>query len=116
VDPQPWQGGTLIGKLAAWCYGGWKLTVIGGKGRGANRDPHRGWRRAVECQSWAGNGGEEQSGVELIGGNLLAHRSKIGEGNEHGEEWGSSWAAFIGWEGGETAGRGRVMAVASGAL
>jgi hypothetical protein len=80
--------------------------MIRGKGRGDHRDPHRGWRRAGECRSWSDDEGGEQSGVELVEGDLLARRGKTGEGNERGEEWGCSWAAFIGREGGE-AGRSR---------
>jgi hypothetical protein len=90
--------------LAARCYGGQKLAVIGEKGRGAHEDPNRGWCGAAECWSSAGDEGEEQSRVELIGGDLLVQRGKTREGNERGEECGCCWASFVGREGGEGAG------------
>jgi hypothetical protein len=31
MDPQPWTGGVLVGRLIARCYSGWKLAVIGEK-------------------------------------------------------------------------------------
>jgi hypothetical protein len=63
--------------LAARCYGGQKLAMIGEKGRGAHEDPNRGWCGAAECRSSAGDEGEEQSRVELIGGDLLVQRGKL---------------------------------------
>jgi hypothetical protein len=59
----------------------------------------------VERWSWAGDEGEEQSRVELIGGDLQAWTGETEEGNGCGEEWGCSWVAFMGQEGGEAAGR-----------
>jgi hypothetical protein len=45
-----------------------------------------------------------------------AQWSEGNEGNVAGEEWGFSWMAFIGREGGEVAGRGRAMLAVGGAL
>jgi hypothetical protein len=48
----------------------------------------------VEYQSWADDEGEEQSGVELIGGTLWVWRGETGEGNERGEDWGVLLGGF----------------------
>jgi hypothetical protein len=60
------------------------------------REPHHGRRWAVRAWNLVSDRGEEQSRVELVRGDLGAWRGKIGEGNECGEEWGCSWALFIG--------------------
>jgi hypothetical protein len=49
-------------------------------------EPHHGRRWVVGAWNLVGDGGEEQSGVELIRGNLQAWRGETGEGNEFGEE------------------------------
>jgi hypothetical protein len=62
-------------------------------------EPHHGRRWVVGAWNLVSDGGEEQSRVELIRGNLQAWRGETGVGNECSDEWECSWALFIrsGW-------------------
>jgi hypothetical protein len=77
--------------------------VIGEKGGGAHRDPHRGRRCAgVRPTVMRGSGNHLSSS----GKGLACEGSNVKRGNGYGVARESSWVPFIGREGGEVAGRG----------
>jgi hypothetical protein len=77
VDPQPWSGGALAGKLVAWPYGGRKFAVIEEKGIGAHGNPHRGWHGAAECQNWLTTNGKNKAESSSSGAICLRRGAKL---------------------------------------
>jgi hypothetical protein len=54
--PKQWSGGGLAKARARGRFGEWELTVSWGKGRGAPRGPHRGYKRVAQWRIRPGDG------------------------------------------------------------
>jgi hypothetical protein len=55
-----------------------KLTAVGGKGRGADRGPNRGWHGVAERRRWPNNDEKRRRRLVLVGAATQAQRKRVG--------------------------------------